>query len=158
MGDQVRDWAIALRPFASLPLVGPPTHVHGYTIGPAFYWILWAIRVLTGPFFRNLPHGGGIGQAVLQSGADALLLVALWKRTTSVWPALIVAALLATTPFDLALAAVIWNPVVGSILAKTAIALVLLGWHRGSLVRIAIIGAVAWCAVQAYTGAIFVAA
>jgi hypothetical protein len=157
MGDQVRDWAIAMRPFASLPLVGPPTHVHGYTIGPAFYWILWALRVLTGPFFGNLPHGGGIGQAVLQSGTDALLLVALWKRTTSVWPALIVVTLLATAPFDLALAAVIWNPVVGSILAKAATALVLLDWHRGSLLRTAIVAAVAWTAVHAYTGAIFVA-
>jgi hypothetical protein len=157
MGDQVRDWAIALRPFTSLPLVGPPTHVHGYSIGPAFYWIIWVIRVLTGPFFHNLPHGGGIGQAALQSGVDALLVVGLWRRTRSVWPALVVVTLLATAPFDLALAAVVWNPVVGSILAKTAIALVLLDWHRGSLVRTAVVAAVAWCAVQAYTGAIFVA-
>jgi len=157
MGDQVRDWAIALRPFTSLPLVGPPTHVHGYSIGPAFYWIIWVIRVLTGPFFHNLPHGGGIGQAALQSGADALLLVGLWRRTRSVWPALVVVTLLATAPFDLALAAVVWNPVVGSILAKMAIALVLLDWHRGSLVRTAVVAAVAWCAVQSYTGAIFVA-
>ena len=157
MGDQVRDWAIALRPFASLPLVGPPTHVHGYSIGPSFYWILWVLRVLTGPFFHHLPHGGGIGQAALQSGADALLLVGLWRRTTSVWPALVVVTLLATAPFDLALAPVIWNPVVGAVLAKTAIALVLLDWHRGSLVRTGVVAAVAWCAVQAYTGAIFVA-
>ena len=49
LGDQIRDWGIALRPFSDLPLVGPPTHVRGYTIGPAFYWILWAIRVTLGP-------------------------------------------------------------------------------------------------------------
>jgi hypothetical protein len=36
LGDQIRDWAIALRPFSELPLVGPPTHFCGYTIGPAF--------------------------------------------------------------------------------------------------------------------------
>src|SRR5262245_22513486 len=71
LGDQIRDWAIALRPFTDLPLVGPPTHVGGYTIGPAFYWILWLIRVTIGPFFNNLPHAGGIGQAALQSAADA---------------------------------------------------------------------------------------
>jgi hypothetical protein len=34
--DQIRDWGIALGPFADLPLVGPPTHFRGYTIGPAF--------------------------------------------------------------------------------------------------------------------------
>jgi hypothetical protein len=157
MGDQVRDWAIALRPFSDLPLVGPPTHVRGYSIGPAFYWIEWVLRVLTGPFFHNLPHGGGIGQAALQSAADALLLVGLWRRTRSVWPALVAVTLLATAPFDLALAAVVWNPVVGAILAKTAIAIVLLDWHRGSLIRTTIVAGVAWCAVQSYTGAVFVA-
>ena len=56
----------------NLPLVGPATHVHGYTIGPAFYWVLWAIRVVFGPWFENLPHAGGIGQAALQSAVDAL--------------------------------------------------------------------------------------
>src|SRR5438093_6358115 len=60
LGDQIRDWSIALGSFAELPLVGPATHVHGYTIGPAFYWILWAIRVSVGPWFHNLPHAGGI--------------------------------------------------------------------------------------------------
>jgi hypothetical protein len=69
LGDQIRDWAIALRPFSELPLVGPPTHVGGYTIGPAFYWILWILRVTFGPWFDNLPHAGGIGQAALQSAA-----------------------------------------------------------------------------------------
>ena len=39
--DQIRDWGIALGPITDLPLVGPPTHFRGYTIGPAFYWILW---------------------------------------------------------------------------------------------------------------------
>src|SRR5438105_10467986 len=70
LGDQIRDWSIALGPLARLPLVGPPTHVRGYTIGPAFYWILWTIRVTVGPWFHNLPHAGGIGQAILQSAAD----------------------------------------------------------------------------------------
>ena len=80
LGDQIRDWEIALGPFSRLPLVGPATHVHGYTIGPAFYWVLWAIRVVFGPWFENLPHAGGIGQAALQSAVDALLLIAVWKR------------------------------------------------------------------------------
>jgi hypothetical protein len=157
LGDQIRDWSIALGPLTSLPLVGPATHVGGYTIGPAFYWILWLIRVIVGPFFDNLPHGGGVGQALLASGADVLLLTALWKRTGSMWIALTAVVLLATSPFDLALAAVIWNPVVGSILAKAATALILLDWHRRSLVHAGVTAAIAWSAVHAYTGAIFVA-
>ncbi len=155
--DQIRDWGVALRPFSELPLVGSPTHVGGYTVGPAFYWILWAIRVLVGPWFHNLPHAGGIGQAMLQSGVDALLLVAIWKRAGSIWPALTTVVVLATAPFDLSLAPVVWNPVMGEILSKAAIALVLLGWPRASVWRAAIVTAVAWSAVHAYTGAVFVA-
>jgi hypothetical protein len=156
-GDQIRDWSIALGPLADLPLVGPPTHVQGYTVGPAFYWILWAIRVVVGPWFQNLPHAGGIGQAALESASDTLLLVAVWRRTGSVWIALATIVLLATAPFALSLSAVVWNPVVGATLAKTATALVLLDWHRGSAARVALTAAVAWSAVHAYTGAIFVA-
>ena len=79
--DQWRDWEFALLPFSKLPLVGSPTHVHGNAIGPAFYWILWAIRVTIGPFFDNLPHAGGIGQAFLASAADAAMMLAVWRRT-----------------------------------------------------------------------------
>lgn len=156
--DQIRDWEIALRPFSELPLIGPPTHVGGYTIGPAFYWMLWAIRVTVGPWFDNLPHAGGIGQAILQSAADALLLLAVWRRTQSLSLAVATITLLATASFDLALAPLVWNPVAGSTLAKIAIALLLLDWHRGSLARTAVTAAVAWSAVHAYTGAIYVAA
>jgi len=154
--DQMRDWAIALRPFSELPLVGPPTHVGGYTVGPAFYWILWTLRVLFGPWFDNLPHAGGIGQAALQSAADALLLVAIWRRTGSPWIALATIVVVATAAFDVSLAALVWNPPMGTALAKLAIAAVLADWHRGSIVRMAVAAAIAWSAVHAYTGAIFV--
>lgn len=155
--DQMRDWSIAMRPFVDLPLVGPPTHVGGYTIGPAFYWILWALRVVLGPFFDNLPHAGGIGQAAIQSAADAMLLVAIWRRTGSPWAALATVVLVATASFDLNLAAVVWNPTMGTALAKMATAAILLDWHRGSLFRAAAAAVVAWAAVHAYTGALFVA-
>jgi hypothetical protein len=154
--DQIRDWDIAMRPFSQLPLVGPPTHVHGYTIGPAFYWILWSIRVVLGPWFDNLPHAGGIGHAILQSLADVLLLSAIWRRTGSPWLALAAVIFLATAAYDLCLAPLVWNPVMGSILAKTAFALVLLDWPRNHMVRVAVVALVAWAAVQAYTGAVFV--
>jgi hypothetical protein len=157
LGDQIRDWGIALGPFSELPLVGPATHVGGYTIGPAFYWILWAIRVVVGPWFSNLPHAGGIGQAIVQSGADALLLFAIWRRTGSVWIAMAAIVLIATGPYDLSLSALVWNPTMGQALAKIATALVLLGWPLWSLPGVAVVTAVAWSAVHAYTGAIFVA-
>jgi len=157
LGDQIRDWSIALGPLTELPLVGPPTHVHGYTIGPAFYWILWIIRVGVGPWFHNLPHAGGIGQAMLQSAADALLLAAVWRRTGSVWLALATIVFVATAPFDLSVSALVWNPGAGAALAKIATALVLLRWPERSSVGVAATTVVAWCAVQCYTGTIFVA-
>ena len=157
LGDQIRDWGLALGPLTKLPLVGPATHVGGYTIGPAFYWILWLIRVTVGPWFEQLPHAGGIGQALLQSVADTLLLVAVWRRTGSAYFAAAVIVLLSTAGYDRALSAVVWNPVVGSTLAKAATAVVLLEWHRGSALRVALTAALAWSAVHAYTGAIYVA-
>jgi hypothetical protein len=110
-----------------------------------------------GPWFQNLPHAGGIGHAALQSVADALLLVAVWRRTGSPWIALTSIVVLATAPFDLCLSALVWNPVMGSTLAKMAIALVLLDWPGGSGARVALTAALAWSAVHAYTGAVFVA-
>ena len=131
LGDQIRDWGIALRPFHELPLVGPATHVGGYTIGPAYYWIMWAVRVLVGPWFDNLPHAGGYGQAAIESAADALLFVALWRRVQSPWVALAAAIVIVTSGFDVALSAIDWTPPIASALGKAAIALILLDWHRG---------------------------
>ena len=155
--DQIRDWGIAAGPFWRLPLVGPPTHVHGYTIGPAFYWILWAIRVVVGPFFENLPHAGGIGQAALQTAADTMLLVAIWRRTGSASIALASFIVVVSSGFDLALSGLVWNPTMGSTLSKVATALVLLDWHRRSSLRLATVAAIAWASIHAYTGAVFVA-
>ena len=154
--DQIRDWGIALGPFTDLPLVGTPTHLGGYTIGPAFYWLLWGTRIIVGPWFDNLPHAGGLAQAALQSAADALMLAAVWGRTQSLPTALLTVVLLATAAYDLALAPIIWNAVVGSVLAKAATALVVLGWHQRSRFHLAVVAVVAWSAVHAHMNAIFV--
>jgi hypothetical protein len=63
-----------------------------------------------------------------------------------------------TAAFDLSLSALVWNSPMGSTLVKAGMALVLLGWHRKSAAHVALIAALAWSAVQAYTGAVFVAA
>ena len=156
MGDQERDWEIALHGFGSLPLVGPPTHVGGYTIGPAFYWIMWGVRVVLGPWFDNLPHGGGIGQAALLTAADVLLCAAVWHRTRSAGLAFAALTLTATSAFDPSFAALVWNPVMGSTLSRCAMALVLFGWSDMSASRLFATAAIAWSAVHAYTGAIYV--
>jgi hypothetical protein len=44
----------------------------------------------------------------------------------------------------------------GAVLAKFAMAAVLADWHRRSVVHLSVIAVVAWSAVHAYTGAIFV--
>lgn len=156
--DQIRDWRIALGPLADAPLVGPVTHVGGNTIGPAFYWVLWALRVTIGPWFDYLPHAGGIGQALLHSLADALLFAGIRRRTGSNWLALAVVLLVASAPYDLALSRTIWNPMMAVTFAKIASALVLLGWGDGRLSRVAATAAIAWAAVQAHFAGLFVAA
>jgi hypothetical protein len=153
--DQLRYWTTALLPFAEQPLVGPRTHVGGYALGPAFYWVLWCIRVTVGPWFDNLPHAGAIGQVLLASAADTLLLIALWRRTTSLWFALATVLLVATAPFDLALSATIWNPIMAAVATKTATALVLLGWPERSLVHAGVTAALAWTAMHCNLPAIF---
>ena len=158
LSDQIRDWGIVLRPFHELPLVGPATHVGGYTIGPAYYWIMWAIRVVAGPWFDNLPHAGGYGQAVIESAADALLFVALARRLQSPGVAFAAALVIVTAPFDVALSAIDWTPPIASALGKAAVALILLDWHRKGALRVVVIAALAWCAVQVYTGAVYVTA
>jgi hypothetical protein len=158
LGDQIRDWGIALGPFHELPLVGPATHVGGYTIGPAYYWLMWAIRVVVGPWFDNLPHAGGYGQAALESAADALLFVALARRLESPGVAFAAILVIVTASFDVALSAMVWTPPIASALGKTAMALLFLNWPRAGAPRAAVVTALAWCAVQVYTGAVYVTA
>jgi len=54
------------------------------------------------------------------------------------------------------LASLVWNPPMGAALAKLAMAAVLADWHRRSVVHGLVTAAVAWSAVHAYTGAIFI--
>ncbi|OFW41003.1 MAG: hypothetical protein A3J29_13430 [Acidobacteria bacterium RIFCSPLOWO2_12_FULL_67_14b] len=156
LGEQTRDWTIALGGWRDLPLTGPPSTAGGRGLGPVYYWILWLGRHLVGPFMQNLPHAGGIVVALLQSAADTWLLVVLWRRLP-IALALSVSLLVASAPFDVGLSAVIWNPPVAAALAKMAIALALSLGAEPPRWRIVVTAAVAWFAVQAHSTAIFVA-
>ncbi len=165
LGEQTRDWTIALGGLSELPLAGAPSTAGGRGFGPAYYWLLWIGRVTIGPFLDNLPHAGGITVALLQSIADTWLLVALWRRVH--WGlALAMCLLIASAPFDIAISSVIWNPPVSAALIKMATAMALMLEHEPASPerrsraggRIAVTAALAWMAVQAHLSAMFVAA
>lgn len=156
LGDQVRDWTVALGSWRELPLAGPPSLAGGRTLGPIFYWLLWLGRVIAGPFTDNLPHTGGIIVALLQSAGDTLLLWVLMTRLP-IALALAVSLFVVSAPFDLGLSAVIWNPPVAAALAKVAMVLVLTLGKEPRPWRLAVTAAVAWLALQAHSTGAFVA-
>jgi hypothetical protein len=157
LGEQTRDWTIALGGITDLPLLGAPSTAGGRGLGPAYYWVLWLGRVILGPFMDNLPHAGGITVALLQSIADVWLFVALSRRIH--WAlALTLCLLIASAPFDIALSSLIWNPPVSAAFIKMATAMGLSLTRESPLWHSAIAAALAWVAVQAHLSGIFVAA
>jgi len=157
LGEQTRDWAIALGGITELPLTGAPSTAGGRGFGPIYYWLLWLGRNLVGPFFDFLPHAGGITVALLQSIADTWLLLALWRRVGP-FLALAMCLVIASAPFDIAISSVIWNPPVAAALIKMATAMALGLGDTPPRWKIVVTAVLAWCAVQAHLSAIFVAA
>jgi hypothetical protein len=157
LGEQVRDWTIALGGWRDLPLTGAPSTAGGRGFGPAYYWILWLGRHLVGPFTGNLPHAGGIVVALLQSAADTWLFVVLSRRIP-ITLALAMCLVIASAPFDISISGVIWNPPVAAALVKMATALALSLGNAPARWQVAATAAVAWLAVQAHLSAVFVAA
>jgi hypothetical protein len=157
LGEQTRDWAVALGGWRDLPLVGAPSTAGGRGFGPAYYWILWLGRHLVGPFTSNLPHAGGITIALLQSVADTWLLVVLSRRI-HIALALAMCLFIASAPFDISISGVIWNPPVAAALVKMATALGLSLGATPPRWKVAATAALAWLAVQAHLSAVFVAA
>ena len=157
LGEQTRDWTIALGSIIDLPLIGAPSTAGGRGLGPIYYWLLWLGRITIGPFFDNLPHAGGIAVAILQSIADAWLFIVLSRRIH--WTlALALGLLIASAPFDIALSSLIWNPPVSAALVKMAMAMALSLTPASPLWHVGMTAAFAWCAVQAHLSGIFVAA
>jgi hypothetical protein len=157
LGEQTRDWTIALGGITELPLTGAPSTAGGRGLGPVYYWLLWIGRVSIGAFMDNLPHAGGVFVALLQSIADVWLFIALAKRMH--WSlALAMSLLIASAPFDIALSSLIWNPPVAAAMIKMATALALSLTPESPLWHIALTAAVAWFGVQSHLSGIFVAA
>lgn len=157
LGEQTRDWAVALGGITELPLLGAPSTAGGRGLGPAYYWTLWLGRMTIGAFMDNLPHAGGVTVALLQSVADVWLFIALSRRMH--WGlALALCLLIASAPFDIALSSLIWNPPVSAAFIKMATAMALTlnvsspPWHT------AVAAALAWMAVQCHLSGLFVAA
>jgi hypothetical protein len=157
LGEQMRDWTLALGGWRDLPLTGPPSTAGGRGFGPAYYWILWLGRQAIGPFTNNLPHAGGLTVALLQSAADTWLFIVLARRI-SMPLALAICLMVATEPFDVGLSKAIWNPPVATALVKMTMAQILSLGTTPSLWRIAAVAATAWCAVQAHSSGFFVTA
>jgi hypothetical protein len=157
LGDQILYWRIALGSWHDLPTGGGFSSVGGTTLGPVFFWTLWAIRHLVGPWTENLPHAGGIGLGIIQSAADACVFTAIWKRFSSPLLALAVTLVVATAPYDMALTATIWNPPLSVAFVKLSLAVVLYD-TACSLRAQAAATAAAMLAVQAHSSAIFFAA
>lgn len=156
LGEQIRDWSIALRPFYDLPRIGPRSINSGLDIGPVYYWCLWAFRVLSQPLLGILPHVGGIAQALFVTLSDGVLLVALAWRLQSWWLAATIVVFAATAPADASLSSVIWNPPIAVAFTKLATAMVL--WPGSvSLSRAAIAVVFAVFAVQCHSSAVIAA-
>ncbi|HJU42788.1 MAG TPA: hypothetical protein VJ691_08230 [Vicinamibacterales bacterium] len=157
LGEQTRDWTIALGGITELPLTGAPSTAGGRGFGPAYYWILWLGRVIAGPFADYLPHAGGFWVALLQSAADTWLLVVLWQRVGP-FLALAMCLTLSSAPFDIAISSVIWNPPVAAALIKMATAMTLSLGDAPPRWKVGVTALLAWMAVQAHLSAVFVAA
>jgi len=157
LGDQVRDWNWALRPFRELPRVGTPTSKGGYCLGPIFYWTLWFIRVAIGRFYENLPHAGGIGLAAIHSIADGILLLAILKRGIPVIASVAIMLLLVSSPFETSLSGTIWNPGLSVSFVELAAAFFLMISDSHWALKTLVTSTAAWLAVQAHTQAIFFA-
>src|SRR6185437_9058505 len=157
LGDQVRDWNLAVGPFRELPRVGTPTSKGGYCLGPIFYWTLWFIRITIGPFYDNLPHAGGMGLAAIHSIADGILLLAILRRGIPILASIGIMLLLASSPFETSLSGTIWNPGLSVSFVELATALLILVPNSHGALKTLVTSIAAWLAVQAHTQAIFFA-
>ena len=157
LGDQVRDWNWAVKPFRELPRVGTPTSQGGFCLGPIFYWTLWLIRITIGRYYENLPHAGGIGLSAIHAIADGILLLAILKRGLPIVATVAIMLFLISSPFETGLSGTIWNPALSVSFVELATAFFLMIPNSRWALKTLLTSTAAWLAVQAHTQAIFFA-
>jgi len=157
MQDQVGDWQAVQGSFASLPLTGPAKTGGGTHLGPFYYWWLWLSRQVLAPWTGPLPHAMGVSTSLLDAAAFALLVPAIESAGAPLLASFAATLLAATVPYEAALARAGWNPCFALACLDLALVLLLLGRHRMSLPRAALVAALAWAAVASHLSAIVVA-
>ena len=158
LGDQIRDWRLALLPFSELPLTGAPSSVGGVGLGPIYYWTLWVCRVVIGPWVDNMPTRAASASRCSNQPRTAYCLLESGRRPVQASWRLRFTLVVATAPIDMALTATIWNPPLSVALVKLTLALLLFAPNRPSLGWAVATTATGWLAVQAHSTAIFIAA
>jgi hypothetical protein len=156
LSEQIRDWSMAQRAWSDLPIGGPRSLNSGVDIGPAYYWFLWAARAVMSPVWGDFPHTGALAIALLQTLADFVLFLAIWRRLGWILAAVVVLAA-GSSPYDAGLSASVWNPPVAVAFSKFALGAVL--WHASVTTTTSVVAVVcAWLAVQMHVSAIVIAA
>lgn len=155
--DQVGDWQTVQGNFASLPLTGPAKTGGGTHLGPFYYWWLWLARNALAPWTGRLPHAMGIATGALDAAAFALLLPAIESAGVPLLASAGAVLLASTVPYEAALARAGWNPCFALACLDLALALFLLGRHRMTTARAALVTAIAWAGVASHLSAIVVA-
>lgn len=156
MLDQIGDWDLVQGSFRDLPVTGTGKSGGGTHPGPAYYWFLWLTRLTFSPWTGRLPHAAGISVSAIDALGFAALGFAIFRVAGALPLALAAALLTGTVPYEAALARAAWNPNFALGLANLALASSL-AMRRWTAMRIAIVAACAWMAVQAHLAALPVA-
>ncbi|HZR80505.1 MAG TPA: hypothetical protein VFD92_05335 [Candidatus Binatia bacterium] len=150
MHDQIGDWSLVQGSFRDLPVVGPERTGGGHHLGPAYYWWLWLTRVSIGAWTNGLPHAAGISVSFLDSLSFLCLGAAAWIAGAPFALVLATGLLLATCPYEAALARAGWNPCLALALVNFALALFVRWQDRWTTPRIFAVAGLAWLALQAH--------
>ena len=155
-GDQCLAWDYVGRPFGQLPFFGASTTDGMYGWGPIYYWWVWLIRAVVGPWYGDMPVATALPMGMLCIAGETFLIFALLRRKTP-WPACLAYALFAlSSSYFNSLAVQPWAPPFAFALLNFAIGSTLL---IGSPVRpwqAAVIAALCVFATQGHPAALVV--
>jgi hypothetical protein len=155
-GDQCLAWDYVGRPFSKLPLVGVSCTDGIYAWGPIYYWWIWLVRAVVGPWYHDMPVATALPTAVLCGASEVFLLYALMRRKTP-WPACLGYALLTlSSSYFNSLATQPWNPSFTFALTNFALGSTLLLEAPAKPWQTAVIAALCVFAAQAHPAAVVI--